>query len=381
MRVLLTTQPGEGHWRPLATLGMVLLDTGHEVAFATTPIFCEIVQRFGFSAFTVGVDDWRDTPAPRVADASPAQAGSALLEQFIPRASRNLPEMLDLCRGWKPDLIVREQTEFAGYLAAEILGLPHAALQVSVYRPHLERSAATALNHLREANDLAADLELISLYRHLFLMTFPPTYLDPRIPLPPTARALSLNSFDLDEPDADLPAWIEGISRRPLVYATLGTAYNRTSGLFDAILQALRDEPLSLILTTTNFDVADFPPQPANVYIQRYVPQSLLLPHCDLVLTHGGSGTVRAALSQGLPLVIIPIAADQPDNARRCASLGLAEVVDADQRTPQMIRAAVRRVLDDPGYRQRAQAMQREIEQLPRVEEAVGWLERLVRPT
>ena len=65
MRVLLTTQPGEGHWRPLAALGMALLAAGDEVAFATTPVFCEIVRQHGFEAFPVGVDDWRDSSPSR----------------------------------------------------------------------------------------------------------------------------------------------------------------------------------------------------------------------------------------------------------------------------------------------------------------------------
>ncbi len=379
MRVLLTTQPGEGHWRPLATLGNALVAAGHEVAFATTPVFSEIVKRHGFDAFPVGVDDWREVPAPSAGAATPAQAGSVLLDQFIPRAERNLPEMLDLCRGWKPDLIVREQTEFAGYLAAEIFGRPHAALQISVYRPHLERAAAPAIDRLRAAHGLPADPELTALYRHLFLLTFPPSYLDPHVPLPPTARAIRLSSYDLEEPDATLPQWMEQISPRPVIYATLGTAYNRTPGLLDAIFQALRNEPLTLILTTTNFDASNFPPQPDNVHIERYIPQSLLLPHCDLVVTHGGSGTVRAALSHGLPLVLIPIAADQPDHARRCGELGLGEVVEPDQRSPENIRMAVRRVLADPGYRQRAQTMQRKFEQLPGVEVGARWLEGLAR--
>ncbi len=376
MRVLLTTQPGTGHWRPLATLAHALQTAGHDAAFATTPIFCSIAAEHGFRAFPVGFDDWLEQPYGS-SDASPPQAGSVLTDLFIPRAERNLPELLELCRQWKPDLIVREQTEFAGYLAAEMLDLPHATLQISAYRPHLERAAAPALNRLRRTNGLADDSGLTTLYRHLLLLTFPLSYFDPAVPLPPTARAIRLNSYDLERPDDRLPDWIEPISPRPLIYATLGTAYNRTEGLLDAIVVALRDEPLSLILTTTNVDVVEFGPQSAKVHIERYLPQSLLLPHCDLVVTHGGSGTVRAALSHGLPMVIIPIAADQPDHARRCVELGLARAIGPDERTPTTIRAAVRAVLGDPSYSRHAQAMRREIEQMPGVAYGVTLLERL----
>ena len=137
---------------------------------------------------------------------------------------------------------------------------------------------------------------------------------------------------------------------RPTVYATLGTVFNsRTPGLFQAILDGLRDEPVNLIVTVgRDRDPDEFGPQPENVHIERYIPQSLLLPHCDLVITHAGFSTVTAALSHGLPMVAMPIDADQPLNAERCVALGVAEVIEHGQRTPEAIRDSVRTVLGNP---------------------------------
>jgi UDP:flavonoid glycosyltransferase YjiC (YdhE family) len=57
------------------------------------------------------------------------------------------------------------------------------------------------------------------------------------------------------------------------------------------------------------------------------VPQTLLLPYCDLVVTHGGFNTVQSALSQGLPMIIVPLSADQPFNAEAASGLtGAASV-------------------------------------------------------
>ena len=86
---------------------------------------------------------------------------------------------------------------------------------------------------------------------------------------------------------------------------------------------------------------------------------------------------MRAALDHGLPLVIIPIAADQPDNARRCADLGLARVIAPDRRTPEAIREAVRAILHDPGYRRNAARLRDEGRALPGPDYAVALLERL----
>ncbi len=136
--------------------------------------------------------------------------------------------------------------------------------------------------------------------------------------------------------------------------------------------------PVALVVTVgRDRDPADFGPRPPHVRIERYVPQSLLFPRCDLVVNHGGSGTVMAALGHGLPMVIVPISADQPDNARRCEQLGVAKVILPENRTPGAIRDAVRTVLQDPSFRQNAERLREEMERLPGPEHAVGMLERL----
>ncbi len=383
MRVLFTTNYGSGHWRPLAPLAQALVAAGHEVAFVTSPIFCAIIARHGFRCFPIGDDEWAEQSRSRQGQparaAEPEQAAAVMVTLFIPRAGRNLPELLAVVREWRPDVIVREQAEFAGCVAAEALGLPHATVQVSAWRgDRLDGPLAAPLDRLRAAADLPPDRDRAMLYRYLLLLPFPPRFADPAAPLPPTAHHIRHVGYDIDRPGDALPGWVADLPARPVVYATLGTAYNRTPGIFPAILAGLRDEPATLIVTVgPNQDPADFGPQSPHVHIERYLPQNLLFPHCDLVVTHGGSGTVRAALDHGLPLVVIPIAADQPDNARRCADLGVGRVVAPDRRTPGAIREAVREVLHTPGYRRNAARLRDEMRALPGPEYAVALLERL----
>ncbi len=382
MRVLFTTQVGSGHWRPLAPFARALTEAGHTVAFASSPIFCAIIAAHGFRGFPVGHDDWltrSQQPARAGQSAEPEQSEAVLFDQFIPRAARDLPALLALMRDWQPDILVRETTEFAGCVAAEYLGLPHAAVQISAFRPHTHPLLVPALDRLRAAVDLPPDPTLAMLYRYLLFAPFPLRYQDPAVPLPPTTHAVRHISFDIDQPDGEgLPNWVGALSRRPTVYATLGTAYNRTPGIFPAILSGLRNEPITLIMTLgPGGDPRDFGAQPPHVHIARYLPQSLLFPHCDLVITHGGSGTMRTAIDHGLPMVIIPIAADQPENAARCAALGLARGIAPDRRTPEAIRDATRAVLTDPRYRERAEQLRGEMHALPGMEYAVRLLERL----
>jgi MGT family glycosyltransferase len=182
-----------------------------------------------------------------------------------------------------------------------------------------------------------------------------------------------------------LPPWVAELARQgkwPTVYATLGTFDNERTDILAAILEGLREEPINLVLTIgRNRDPLEFGEQPPNVRVERYIPHDLLLPHCDMVLCHGGSGTIMDALSLGLPLLILPIAADQPENARRCMQLGVARVVEPDRPTDtglaHAIRDATREVLSDPRYQQAAQRLREEIDALPGLEYPVALLEKL----
>jgi UDP:flavonoid glycosyltransferase YjiC (YdhE family) len=384
MRVLFTALPASGHWHPLVPFAEALRAAGHEVAFATAPAGCAAISRLGFSCFHAATNDaaeeWEAMRERIEALGTGSAAGTARVMQnfFAGRwAAARLPALLGICETWTPAVLVREVTDFAGCVAAERAGLPHAAVQIMAWRPWLHPLIAEPLNRLREDVGLPPDPELAMLYRYLLLVPGPPGYQDVEDPLPATARPVRYVAFDRSGGEP-LPAWVDALPDRPVVYATMGTVVNRVPGVLEAILEGLRDEPITLVVTTgRDRDLATFGPQPANVHIERYVPQSLLFPRCDLVVTHGGTGTVLAALDHGLPMVIIPVSADQLDNARRCEALGVAQAIAPEERTPESIREAVRAVLGDPSYRRNAEQLRGETARLPGPEDVVGWLERL----
>ena len=94
-------------------------------------------------------------------------------------------------------------------------------------------------------------------------------------------------------------------------------------------------------------------------------------------MCHGGSGSVLGALAHGLPLVLLPMGADQPQNAQRCAALGAGRVLDVIAATPDDVRDAVSAVLSEPSYRAAAERLRDELAALPGPEHAVALVERL----
>src|SRR5262249_40843128 len=227
---------------------------------------------------------------------------------------------------------------------------------------------------------LPADPEVRRPYQYLVLPTMPPSWVAPDEPVPPTAHFIGPRPFEGLGEALEVP-WKHRLERRPVMHATLGTTeVNRTPGLYEAIIDGLRDEPGTLIVSVGDRrDPAELGHQPPNVIVERYVSHAALLPHCDQVLTHGGYGAIMACLSLGLPMVVLPVNADQPRNARRCADLGVARVIGPEERTAEVIRAATRVVLRDPSYRVNAERVRDEISAMPGLELAVDLLERTSR--
>lgn len=165
------------------------------------------------------------------------------------------------------------------------------------------------------------------------------------------------------------------------MYVSLGTAFNVESGdLFSRVVAGVRDLPVDVLVTVgAEIDPAELGPQPANVTVERFVPQWAVLPHGDLVVSHGGSGGVIGALAHGLPVVVLPLGADQPHNAARVEALGVGRVLDAVSATPDEIGDAVAATLADHAARAAAASLRDECAPLPSPATAMAWLEALAR--
>jgi UDP:flavonoid glycosyltransferase YjiC (YdhE family) len=385
VRILFTTQPGAGHLHPLVPVIHALTDAGHEVAVACPPSFAATVEASGVRAIAAGFD-W--APGARLAPLFPESenipSGPERVAWMITRifagitAERMATAVLAIAAEWPLDLVVRESLEFGGCLAAERLGLPHAVVQTVVNRAGVAALLVEPLNRQRERLGLPPDPDLAMPNRYLHLSPRPPSLQG--TPLAPSHHSYRASVFDRSVV-VTLPDWMQQPMAEPVIFATLGTVNNLGGQeLFAAIIEGVGKVAGTLILAVgADVDPAILGPQPAHIRVERYIPQSLIFPHCDLVIAHGGSATLIAAVSHGLPLVVIPIAADQPDNAALVAAHRLGRVIGPGERTVEAIEAATRNVLEDPSYRENAHQVRDEIAALPGPEYAVELLERLAR--
>ncbi len=385
MRVLCTCLPGTGHFLPMLPLARALADAGHEVAFATAGELGPSIHRHGFAAFAAGITlpQQLEEAGRRYAEAN-LPPGPERFESFVPRmlagvaAPARARDLVPIVGDWRPDVLVHDETELAGPMVAAKLGVPYADQSVGILRPlAMARLAAEVLAPL--GDELGVEPGRFGgLFRYLYLDVCPPSLQNEEIGQVPVAHPAH-NLSNARPGEGELPAWMGTLAGRPTVYVSLGTVFNRDKRVFEAILGGLADEPLNVIVTVgNNNDPADLGPQPDHVHVERFIAQSLILPHCDVVINQGGTA-ILDILGHGLPILILPQGANQFHNARACAASGAGRVLLPDEVNARAVGVELRALLDEPGYRERAGVIQQEFLAMPGPDEAVRLLERLDR--
>ena len=176
---------------------------------------------------------------------------------------------------------------------------------------------------------------------------------------------------------AELPSWLGATTGRPRVAVTLGTVNAHRIDLLRPIVDGLAGLDVEVVVAL-GADPSTLGAVAGNTRVERYVPMSLLLPRSAVVVHHAGSGTTLAALAAGVPSAMLPIAADQPENAAAVIAAGAGLTLDLAEVTAETIAVAVRRLLDEPAFEERARAVATEIAAMPDADAAMAEIETLV---
>jgi UDP:flavonoid glycosyltransferase YjiC (YdhE family) len=192
-------------------------------------------------------------------------------------------------------------------------------------------------------------------YRHsrrLTLILGLPELVEPKGILPPYAVRVGPTIWEPPLEGA-LPQWVERLGRgRPAVLASVSTVGATDAQLVREVGEAIGGEDLDAVLTVA--DAGALPPLPENVRVVQFMPHGALLPRVAAVVSHAGNGTVTRAACAGVPLLLLPDGKDQFDVARGAAAAGIALVLDRAETGATHVRSALRKLLDEPGFRTRA---------------------------
>jgi UDP:flavonoid glycosyltransferase YjiC (YdhE family) len=364
LRLLVAAFGDPGHAFPAIALARELARRGHEVLVETWERWREPVEAEGLG-FT-GAQEYTvyPPPGPDTPDGQTAAAAATALARLM--------------EGFEPDLVVSDILTLAPTLAAEVADVPHATLIPHVYpvqQPGMPlyslglRPPRTAVGRLGwratgpllgmglrrgrdELNETRARLGLGPVERFhggisellAIVATFP--QLEYPREWPPHVRVSGPLFFELPGEEIAIPQGDE-----PLVVIAPSTAQDPECELLRVALDGLADEPVR-VLATTNRHRPERPIEvPANAELVDWLLYSQAMPAADLVICHGGHGTVATALAAGKPLLVCPSVGDMGENAARVAWSGTGLSVPRRLLSRPGVRLATRRLLKEERFR------------------------------
>jgi UDP:flavonoid glycosyltransferase YjiC (YdhE family) len=380
MRVLFTTKAGAGHFGPLIPFARAFQRAGADVLIAAPREAAPMVRAESLPLWAV------DDPPPEDRAAIFDEVRGKNIDGLIAKrivgdvfaridARAAFPGILAACRAWSPDVVISETTEFAGPLAAEIAGVPSVCIGLSQQgkEEHFIPLVAPAVDDVRAFAGLPSDPAAARFLRRPYFTLFPAALEDPATP-----SRIASHRFRAARPTVRRhPVYGGPADDRPLVYVTFGSAVPQSDffpSLYRDAIEALAPLPLRLLVTVgRDRDPADVGPVPANVRVERWVPQADLMPHVAAMVCHGGSGTVTMGLAGGVPMAVVPLFADQPWNAERVDAVGAGIALGGGPEAAIAgLREAIVRLTGDPSYRATSQRIAAEMRALAPVDAAVG---------
>jgi UDP:flavonoid glycosyltransferase YjiC (YdhE family) len=374
LTVLVSFVGGWGHAEPLLPLARLASARGHRIVAAGQGAVLPRLGGLGLETVEVGPDTLSTDRRPLVA-VDRAMERVVVRDHFVAEfghhRSGRLGAVIDT---HGPDLVVCDEMDAGAVLAAERAGVPCITVGVlAAGRLGAPDVIGPAWAQLRAGAGLPEDPDCHRFAGDVRLDPTPSSFRDPASGTPP--QLVHVRPPILDQLAAPPPPG----TVRPLVYATLGTVFDVESGdLFGRLVDALALLERECLLTIGwNVGRDELPAAPGRVRVEPFVAQADVVPGCAAVVCHGGSGTLTAALSVGVPVVVLPMGADQPDNADRCAELGVGIVLDATTAEARDIAAAVDAVTHDARYRRAAERLAAEAARQPRIADIRAVTDRL----
>jgi UDP:flavonoid glycosyltransferase YjiC (YdhE family) len=369
-RILFAAAGGHGHLQPLLPLAQHAAQAGHDVLVTGAASLAAHATSRGL-AFTATGPHLKPIHAPLVVHGLDEER-RGVAAYFVAKLGRARAEaVLDLCRSWRPHVIVRDEVDFGAAVAAEAAGLPHVPVIVIgagqfILRELVSEPLELLLSDFEVRDVAGVDL----LHRHLTLTPFPRSFRSPEDLLPG-----KVVGYHVAAPP-------RAARREKSVFVTLGTIFNTESGdlLRTAALGAAECPNVERVIVATGEHVepANLGRLPRQVVVHQFVEQDAVLAGCAAVISHAGSGTVLGALKQALPMVSLPMGADQQLNAARLDALGLGVSLRADSVDVGQIRDALGDVLAATPMQTKLEAVRDEICALHDPAEAIRAVEELV---
>ena len=360
-----------GHINPTLALVTELVKQGVRVTYFTTEAFRNIIEPTG--AKFVAVPSWmaendKHNDGEKKEDDGGVAAAVPFL--FLNEAGAYIDTILDTLHDDKPDAIVHDFAGIAGTIAADNLNVPNVMLYTSypsndsysvaagfescpADHPLREAAAGIAAGYaekygcrvmtVKEIFDGHGDFNLVMMQKKLV-----PNYES-------FDDSFVFTGVQIGKRTA-FGSWKAPDNGKPLLYSSLGTAFNNWPEYYPILFDAVRDLDINVFAALGSIDPASLKDIPANVEVGQMVPQLDILSQASVFITHAGMGGTGEAIYYGVPMIAIPQMEEQAITARQIEKLGLGVAfLDKSAITSEALKTAIQKLLTEPSYKAAAE--------------------------
>jgi MGT family glycosyltransferase len=357
--------PLTGHINPTLSIGAVLLQQGHEVAWISldAALSKKLPEGGKLLWISYAEDDQQKRESEKYLDIITKKIVYGIdsikflyEEVLIPLNRHSYEGICSLLDQYQPDLVITDHQMFAGAIAALQKKIPYAtsvtapaALKVMDELPKIHEWENSQIISLQK--ELGLDLEQSVACSDLLTLVLTSKAFFGEMELPSAYRFTGpvIHKRTGNAPEFD---WnrLEKAKAQRKILVSIGTTFDHEhkKAFFEKVVEAFSDQPLTVIVVS---DPDLFEAWPENFIVQRNIPQLELLPHLDAVICHGGHNTVCETLTNGLPMVVIPIAYDQSHVAGRVVRVGTGLRLNFNRFKARHLKEATEEILSSDQYK------------------------------
>jgi UDP:flavonoid glycosyltransferase YjiC (YdhE family) len=371
VRILFASVESIGRVFPLLPLADAARRAGHDVLFGTGEAVFDVLHRAGIATTRIGTSPMEALERAKAAGLAPTgpeaenmqEIGALVFGELVPRMVYEATT--SVIEEFRPDLVIYEVGNTGALLAAQRHDIP-------VYAHTWGRVARTPIiiEVIDRTEKVAAELGVSGIAPQIDICpesAQSATYMAKfeRHPMRPVGWTF---------PGDEVPPLVAN-RERPLVYVTVSSVLHSVPErtLLD-LVQGIARLPVDVLMTTAAL-TADLPGLPSNVHVEPWVPQSLVVPHTELVVHHGGPGVMLNAMSAGVPQLVLPDPQGlEPGTSTAVLESGAGAVLPQTEITPDTVYEKVESLMRDESVRSAAASVAREIAAMPLPAEMVELL-------
>ena len=403
-----------GHLNPMTTLGYELQRRGHRVTVLGIEDAQPIVLAAGLEFWVIGKSDFPKGATKDLFTQLGQLSGFKALQYTIKSIAKgvkiSLREASEAIKAAGIEALLVDQAAPEGGTVAEYLGIPFVSMcsaimlnrEISVppfitswnydssWRGLLRNRLGYALLHLvgkslqKTINDYRQQWNLSPYhspnqnYSQLAQLGQQPAEFEfPRRELPSVFHFTGPCSNPVSRKPAPFP--YEKPTGQSLIYASMGTLQNQLLWIFKMIAEACVELNVQLVIALGGgASPESLPELPGNTIVAGYAPQLELLQKATLTITHAGMNTTLESLSNGVPMVAIPITNDQPGVAARIAWTGTGEVIPLKKVSVEKLQKTIKQVLTADSYKKNALRLQEAIRRAGGVSKSADIIEQAI---